>query len=158
MKRHLLCGAVLTLAIVVLFALPDRTSAGSMHSGGSQWGRPSAPAYVLSYVPSSYAIPTVSAMAPPAENDYAYGSTEELVYYAAPINVRVPANAEVWFDGTRTSQTGSQRSFVSPPIQPGRDYVYEIRARWVQAGRPVEETRRIIVRAGDRDNLNFLTP
>jgi uncharacterized protein (TIGR03000 family) len=92
------------------------------------------------------------------EDDYAYGALEGVGNDTVLITLRVPGSAEVWFDGSKTSQTGRLRSFVSPPLQPGRNYSYEIRARWMEAGRPVEETRKINVRAGDRDTLNFVTP
>ena len=151
MKRNFLCYAVAIMAAVVLFALPDTSSAASQHSGGFRSAGPSTPVYV----PSFYTIPTVPAVVPPAENDYAYGATEEIAYDAVLINVRVPAGAEVRFNASKTSQTGSLRSFVTPALEPGRDYSYEIRARWMEAGRPVEETRKINLRAGDRLTLNF---
>jgi uncharacterized protein (TIGR03000 family) len=72
------------------------------------------------------------------------------------INVRVPPNAEVWFDDQKTSQTGSLRSFVTPALNPDHDFVYHIRARWTENGRQVEKTRRIDVHSGDRLFVNFL--
>jgi uncharacterized protein (TIGR03000 family) len=72
------------------------------------------------------------------------------------INVRVPPNAEVWFDDQKTSQTGPTRSFITPPLNPDHDFVYHIRARWTENGRQVEKTRRIDVHAGDRLFVNFM--
>jgi uncharacterized protein (TIGR03000 family) len=89
------------------------------------------------------------------EEDYAYGATEEIAGNAALIILRVPANAEVFFEGKQTSQTGRFRSFVTPALESGRDYSYEIRARWTEGGRTVEQTRKINIRAGDRLTLNF---
>jgi uncharacterized protein (TIGR03000 family) len=146
-----LCYAVLILAAVLLFALPDTSSAASQHSGGFRSAGPS----VSVYVPSYYAIATVPAVTALAEKDYAYGATEEIAYDAVLINVRVPAGAEVRFNGSKTSQTGSLRSFVTPALEPDRDYSYEIRVRWMEAGRPVEGMRKINLRAGDRLTLNF---
>jgi len=73
----------------------------------------------------------------------------------ALINVRVPPNAEVWFDDQKTSQTGSFRSFISPPLNPDGDFVYHIRVRWTEDGRQVDKTRRIDVHAGDRLFVNL---
>jgi uncharacterized protein (TIGR03000 family) len=67
------------------------------------------------------------------------------------ITMTVPANAEVWFDGTKTVQTGENRRFFSPPITAGRKYSYEVR---VVAGK-MDLTRPLTVRAGDRINLDF---
>ena len=45
------------------------------------------------------------------------------------ITVRLPADAELWFDGTKMTATGAVRTFSIPPITPGRQYSYTIRAR-----------------------------
>jgi uncharacterized protein (TIGR03000 family) len=74
-----------------------------------------------------------------------------------PVLVRVwlPADAEVWFNGTPASQKGAYREFMSPPVPPGKGYVYEVRARWMVDGQPVEQTRTVRVRAGDRVSVDF---
>jgi len=74
------------------------------------------------------------------------------------INVEVPNDAEVWFQGQRTSQTGTHREFESPPLAPGREYQYEITVRWRDDGQTVKQTRRIDVRAGDRVDVIFGRP
>ncbi len=77
---------------------------------------------------------------------------------AAVILVVVPADADIFFDGSPTTQTGTERSFSSPPLEPGLTYQYTIRARWTQDGRPVEQTRRVNVKAGDRIRVDFTVP
>ncbi len=67
----------------------------------------------------------------------------------------VPANAEIWFDGAKTKQTGPSREFVSTPLAPDRSYTYHLRVRWTEDGRTIERTRRVPVRAGDRIRLDF---
>jgi uncharacterized protein (TIGR03000 family) len=69
--------------------------------------------------------------------------------------VMVPADAEVWFDGAKTTQAGPDREFVSPPLQPGHPYSYEVRARWRDGGREVDRTRRVTFYAGDQLELDF---
>jgi uncharacterized protein (TIGR03000 family) len=66
----------------------------------------------------------------------------------ARIWLTVPADAQVWFDGEPTQQTGELRHFVSPPLAPGRSYTYGVRVRWMKDGKPVEEERRVRVQAG----------
>jgi uncharacterized protein (TIGR03000 family) len=73
----------------------------------------------------------------------------------AHFTVEVPANAEVYLEGVRTRQTGPQRVFASPPLSPGRQYIYEVRARWVENGQPVEQTRNLVVTAGQRYTVRF---
>jgi uncharacterized protein (TIGR03000 family) len=76
---------------------------------------------------------------------------------AVLFRVRVPADAEVWFSGQQTVQRGSQRRFVTPPLEDGQVWKYEVRARWKQDGKDVEQTRRIAVHAGDRVTVDFLS-
>ncbi len=75
----------------------------------------------------------------------------------AHIWLRVPADAQVWFGGKETKQTGALRLYDTPPLTPGEKYHYEVRVRWMKDGKPIEEKRRIAVEA--RDWLRFdLTP
>jgi uncharacterized protein (TIGR03000 family) len=74
---------------------------------------------------------------------------------AAVIDLRVPADAQVWFDGDATNQRGPNRVFTSPPLDPGKAYHYDVKARWTENGRPVERTRRVDVRAGQHTTVDF---
>jgi uncharacterized protein (TIGR03000 family) len=73
----------------------------------------------------------------------------------AHIAMRVPANAEVWFEGDRTTSTGEYRTFRTPPLTPGRRYTYEVRARWEENGRPVTHTQKVPVTAGADVTIDF---
>jgi uncharacterized protein (TIGR03000 family) len=77
---------------------------------------------------------------------------------AVILNVRVPANADIWFNGVKTYLTGASREFVSPPLTPGQEGTYDLRARWEEDVQQVERTRRVTVRAGDRLSINFVKP
>ena len=61
----------------------------------------------------------------------------------------------VWFEGAQTAETGPERFFVSPPLTPGQRYTYEVRARWVEGGRPVEEDRTVSVTANRWTDVDF---
>jgi uncharacterized protein (TIGR03000 family) len=76
----------------------------------------------------------------------------------AQVDVRLPADAELWFDGQKTSQTGSTRTFHSPALEPGQDYVYSVHARWGADGKPTDETRKVTVHAGDHTVVRFTQP
>src|SRR5262249_49930993 len=71
------------------------------------------------------------------------------------IQMQVPADAEVWFDGAKTQQTGSERAFISPPLRPGRQYVYQVHVRWSKGGQPVADPRPPPVRPGHTARLDF---
>jgi uncharacterized protein (TIGR03000 family) len=107
----------------------------------------SVPVYTPGYVESSYA-PVVTN--PPA-------STTTTTVAPATVEVRVPANAEVWFGDFKTSQTGSDRVFSSPPLPRDRDYTYQVRARWMENGQPVERTREVHVTGGQSQVVDFMS-
>jgi uncharacterized protein (TIGR03000 family) len=68
----------------------------------------------------------------------------------AEIDLTVPADANVWFQGIKIKQTGLVRLLVTPPLKSGRSYSYEIRATYMENGREVTTVRNLSVRAGDR--------
>lgn len=73
----------------------------------------------------------------------------------AHIWVRVPDSAEIWVNGVKTKQKGESRYFFSPPLTPGKKYSYQMRLRWMKDGKPVEETQRIVVQAGQTIRRDF---
>jgi len=132
-----------------------------------------APSYGYSYAPSygytpsysygtnidTYSVPQYYA-APASEYSSAYPADTTDARREDPnavtLNVRVPPNAEIWVDGDKTSQKGSLRQFTSPPLTPGQNYNYEVRARWTENGREVNQVRNVPVHAGDRLTVDFL--
>jgi uncharacterized protein (TIGR03000 family) len=77
---------------------------------------------------------------------------------AVILNVRVPANAEIWVNGVKTYLTGPSREFVSPPLTLGQQGTYDLRAQWQEDGQQAERTQWVTVRAGDRLSINFIKP
>jgi uncharacterized protein (TIGR03000 family) len=69
--------------------------------------------------------------------------------------VTIPSDAEVIIDGHVLPRTGSQRQFVTPPIEDGRIHFYDIRATWIEGGREVSQTERLALMAGDRKSITF---
>jgi uncharacterized protein (TIGR03000 family) len=63
--------------------------------------------------------------------------------------VRVRPYCEVEIEGAKTRQTGESRRYVSPPLAPGRDYVYTVKARWIERGRIYTVARDVVVRGGE---------
>jgi uncharacterized protein (TIGR03000 family) len=74
----------------------------------------------------------------------------------ATIELYVPANAEVWFQGRKTTQTGTLRRFITTPLPPGVDYSYEMQVRWTDAnGQVQEQTRQVVAQAGRQVIVNL---
>jgi uncharacterized protein (TIGR03000 family) len=85
-----------------------------------------------------------------------YQGAKQIADARATIEVKVPAGAKVTFDGTPTSQKGTDRVFATPPLTRGRSYVYEIQASWTDAGgTTITQQREVTVEAGKRSTVSF---
>jgi len=115
----------------------------------------SAPTYTYSR-PATVAVPTESyqSLYPPTTTV----TTPATPNNAALIHVRVPEGARVFFGNYEMAQqTGSMRHFSSPPLEPGYDYQYQVKAQWMQNGQPMEQTRDVTVKAGTRVQVDFMS-
>jgi uncharacterized protein (TIGR03000 family) len=74
---------------------------------------------------------------------------------SARMRIEVPADAEVWIDGAKSVQTSRVRDFVSPPLDLGKSYSYEVRCRWTVDGRPIEQMRKVNIRANVWTAVDF---
>jgi len=108
-------------------------------------------------------VPTVpvatQTVVPPAVETVVPAAAPAVVLVSANtsvlVTVDVPPNAEVWFNGAPTAQPGTVRRYISPPLNPGMDYTYFVRARWTEDGVPIDRTRRVTVHAGDQLTVDF---
>ena len=73
----------------------------------------------------------------------------------ARLTVNVPADAQVWIEGTKTTATGSVRYFRSPLLDPNSKYQYEVRATWTENGHEVTQTQQVPVTAGANARADF---
>jgi len=64
------------------------------------------------------------------------------------------ADAEVWFNGTKTKQTGTTREFDTPPLSTDRESTYRVKTRWSEGGQWYEETQSVRVRGGGQASVN----
>jgi uncharacterized protein (TIGR03000 family) len=92
----------------------------------------------------------------PEKATIALTTTVEARGRPALIDVFLPRDAALTFQGVPMSETGPTRAFQSPPLLPGRTYTYDVRARWrTDGGQEVVRSRRLIVRAGDHLELDL---
>jgi uncharacterized protein (TIGR03000 family) len=140
--------------------LQGRNTQGSSYQGQSY--RAFSPYSYGSYSPSYYAAYPTSIPQSQTEGYYGSASTEDYYRTSTPpasteravrINLRVPADAKIWFDGRQTFQTGTARSFQSPPLAVGPEYAYQVRIQWNRDGKEGTQTRQILVHAGDEISL-----
>jgi uncharacterized protein (TIGR03000 family) len=71
------------------------------------------------------------------------------------LTVWVPYDAKVTINGRETSSKGSRRQFVSYGLQTGLSYKYEIKAQIVRDGQTMEDTRTVVLKAGDVSAVAF---
>jgi uncharacterized protein (TIGR03000 family) len=105
------------------------------------------PSFMSSYTSTSYIVPVLTSTS----------SSPRTLNEKAAIEVQVPANAQVWFDGTLTAQKGSERYFATPALPRGKNYAYEVKATWTDdKGNAVTQTREVTVEPGKWSVVNFL--
>jgi uncharacterized protein (TIGR03000 family) len=74
----------------------------------------------------------------------------------ANIRVIVPSgNARVFFDDSKTEQTGMERLFASPPLEPNKEYTYTVRAEWTENGKEMNKAQDVKVKAGRTSMVDF---
>jgi uncharacterized protein (TIGR03000 family) len=107
--------------------------------------------YVAFFPPTFTGDSPAAAPAPPPTDTSLAGRR-------AVVQVEVPADATVWFNGAQTKQGGALRTFETPPLESGYTYTYDVKARWEQNGKAVEQTRRIEVYPDGRITVAFAQP
>src|SRR6185437_6223116 len=63
--------------------------------------------------------------------------------------IGAPADAKLFLNGEPTTQTGDKRVFVTPSLEIGKNYQYEVVVRWQENGKPIERSRKVSVTGGD---------
>jgi uncharacterized protein (TIGR03000 family) len=96
---------------------------------------------------------------PDATPPYPYGSlAPSSTDNTVRVTVNVPANAKVWFGDALTTSTGTVREFQSPPLAPGHNFAYKVRATWSENGKEVTQTQEVAVTAGSHVSAKFPEP
>ena len=91
----------------------------------------------------------------PKEKIPAPPKTKTKTTAAATIVVTLPAEARLTVDGNATASTSDRRTFLTPPLETGADYVYTLRAEIVRDGNALVRTKEVAVRGGQTTNVPF---
>lgn len=73
----------------------------------------------------------------------------------ATVIVRLPAEATLTIDDQPTRSTSDVRTFVSPPLEPGKTFHYVLKAQVVRDGKTLTRTERVAVEAGREARVTF---
>jgi uncharacterized protein (TIGR03000 family) len=113
------------------------------------------------YDASGYAVPGYATLSTIPRQSPAMSTRSTTMVpsdYVARVVVRVPEDARLEFGGVTVEQPGRIRKFTTPALTPGQKYSYDIRAVWTEGNRPVVKERTIIVYAGEKADIDFLSP
>ncbi len=115
------------------------------------------PGYPFGFIPTAIAVApqTYVAFYPPIFPPDAPVPFPALADEPATIEVIVPDDTVLIFDGHRTRQTGPYRHFTTPALVPGAKYHYTVEATFMRDGKPVTEKRRVEVSAGGQTSVTF---
>jgi uncharacterized protein (TIGR03000 family) len=73
----------------------------------------------------------------------------------AKLIVELPADAKLYVDDRAIKNGANPRTFHTPELEPGQLYYYELRVEVMRDGKPVTESKRVIVKAGEVIRANF---
>jgi uncharacterized protein (TIGR03000 family) len=91
----------------------------------------------------------------PEETQDSSGTLVSTAPRAARITVSLPADARLYVDNVFCPLTSATRSFPTPPLEPGREFYYTLRAEVTRDGQTRVQSQRITVGAGRQVNVEF---
>jgi uncharacterized protein (TIGR03000 family) len=74
----------------------------------------------------------------------------------ATIVVTLPEDAKLTFDDEPSVSTGSNRLFVTPPLERGKVFHYTLKAEVIRNGKTKGASEQITVRAGEETRVDLL--
>jgi uncharacterized protein (TIGR03000 family) len=89
---------------------------------------------------------------PPPKTD---GTKTSLSSDRARLIVELPPDAKLFVDDNPIPVNSGRRTFQTPALDRTQTYYYEVRAEVMRDGKPVSETKRVIVRAGEVVQASF---
>jgi uncharacterized protein (TIGR03000 family) len=76
----------------------------------------------------------------------------------ATIIVSLPAEAKLLIDDAGTTSMSAQRAFVSPSLEPGKEFYYTLKGELERDGRTYTTSQRVLVRAGQETRVQLDFP
>jgi uncharacterized protein (TIGR03000 family) len=149
-RNVLLAGEAVLLALACLVALPKAQAQDARgyrypwyekgyrgYNESPQAARPANPA-AAPVAPTKYTV--VVTILPQMKTDESDN--------VATMMAHVPESAQVYFQDRLMKSTGTERTYVSPALDPRKTYTYTVRVDWVEEGKKVTQTHEIDVFPG----------
>jgi uncharacterized protein (TIGR03000 family) len=83
------------------------------------------------------------------------GESSLRVPQPARLVVALPADALLKVDGQPTRSTSANRIFMTPPLDPGVSFTYQLSVEVVREGTTLRQTKQVFVRAGEEARAAF---
>jgi uncharacterized protein (TIGR03000 family) len=83
------------------------------------------------------------------------GGAEEV---RAKLTVQLPEDAKFYVDGILMKSSSAKRSFITPPLEVGKTYFYNLKAEMVRDGQTVTVTGQVIVQPGQNLQATLSEP
>jgi uncharacterized protein (TIGR03000 family) len=178
--RSVICGAALlltpALAAAQVYVAPAAVPfPGSAQAGTSQvyhyfngvpyyqgfyypgpTGTYPGPLDELFRTPAGFDIPNLIVVTPVVPPSATGAAVATPATETATLDIRLPADAELYLQGKKSNQIGSERYFVTPPLEPGQTFTCRIKAVWREDGRDREVVRSVVLAPGDHSSLTLL--
>ncbi len=87
-------------------------------------------------------------VAPEGQKEKGKTGTTTETSQRATLVVELPADARLFVDDVAMKTTSARRVFVTPPLQQGQVYYYELKAEMQRDGQPVTVSGRVVIRPG----------
>ena len=71
------------------------------------------------------------------------------------VSLKVPPGATFYANDQPVTLTSTTPMFITPPLEPGRDYVYDFKVTATEDGKTVTRVKRVTVRAGGLVRVNY---
>ncbi len=110
---------------------------------------PPVPGLGQPYSPPTPAIPGEVNDTPGRNTSFAAGGGR------ATVVVKLPTDAVLYAEGRRLNLAGGERTFTTPPLPTG-DWGYTFRAEYTRDGETISRTKRIGVKPGDTQVIEFV--
>jgi len=89
-----------------------------------------------------------------AAQEYTVASAKPTTATAARLTIELPADAVLYVDGEKVNGTGPTRNFHTPQL-PAGTFFYVLKAVVKVNDKPITETVRVVVKAGDAKTQSF---
>jgi uncharacterized protein (TIGR03000 family) len=159
MKRNGLSWVAVVVCLALLVASPVLAGppSGGRSRGANTWEAKHGGYGAAVYAAPVYVVPAATGAAAPASNGSYYYAPDAApeAGNAAVLDVRVPANAEIWLNDYKTKLTGPAREFIYSPLSTDMNYRYHVRVRWMENGQEVVQERDVPVAPGTRTSVQF---